>query len=279
MGKIVRDRYTQLSETDQEAIRQHAIAALNITQQAAKVAANPDAEIKANTAFIDGVRHIRDGRPRTEHRPHRSDESVRISICHSRQIMNEERLQQVAAAIAQRNIKLTPERQDLANVPQLYKEHGRNPSLTSPMHGAGSRRRYSIYGSRERGAMTDLDLDSLEDELKAFAEPDKKSGRSAREERIIAGFEEIQKFVNEHGRQPLHGEGRDIFERLHAVRLDRLRQLPDCREILTPLDRQGLLGRPGASDGADDDALMAELDGLDAPSEIENLVHVPRLET
>ena len=39
--------------------------------------------------------------------------------------------------------------------------------------------------------MTDLDLDFLEEELKAFAEPDKKGGRSAREERIIAGFEEI----------------------------------------------------------------------------------------
>lgn len=60
--------------------------------------------------------------------------------------------------------------------------------------------------------MTDLDLDSLEDELKDFAEPDKKGGRSPREERVIAGFEEIQKFVNEYGRQPLHGEGRDIFE-------------------------------------------------------------------
>ena len=50
--------------------------------------------------------------------------------------------------------------------------------------------------------MTDLDLDSLEEELKDFAEPDKKGGRSAREERIIAGFEDIQKFVDEHGRLP-----------------------------------------------------------------------------
>lgn len=127
--------------------------------------------------------------------------------------------------------------------------------------------------------MNDLDLDSLEDELKDFAEPDKKGGRPAREERIIAGFEEIQKFVNEHGRQPLHGEGRDIFERLYAVRLDRLRQFPDCREILTPLDGQGLLGDVRElQTELDDDALMAELEGLDAPSEIENLVHVPRPE-
>lgn len=127
--------------------------------------------------------------------------------------------------------------------------------------------------------MTDLDLDDLENELKDFAQPDRKGGRSAREERIIAGFEDIQKFVDEHGRMPLHGEGRDIFERLYAVRLDRLSQLPDCREILAPLDRQKLLGDvPTPPVELDDDALLAELEGVDAPSEIENLVHVPRPE-
>jgi hypothetical protein len=126
--------------------------------------------------------------------------------------------------------------------------------------------------------MTDLDLDSLAEELKDFAEPEKKGGRSAREERVIAGFEDIQKFVAQHGRLPLHGEGRDIFERLYAIRLDRLRQLPDCREILALLDRQGLLGDAPEHTELDDDALMAELEGLSAPSEIENLVHVPRPE-
>lgn len=127
--------------------------------------------------------------------------------------------------------------------------------------------------------MTDLDLDDLAEELKDFAEPDKKGGRPAREERIIAGFEDVQKFFDEHERLPLHGEGRDIFERLYAVRLDRLRQLPDCRQILTPLDRQGLLGEaPELQAELDDDTLLAELEGVDAPSEIENLVHVPRPE-
>jgi T5orf172 domain len=127
--------------------------------------------------------------------------------------------------------------------------------------------------------MTDLDLDDLANELKDFAEPDRKGGRSAREERIISGFQDIQKFVDEHGRLPLHGEGRDIFERLYAVRLDRLSQLPFCREILAPLDLRGLLGdAPELQTELDDDALLAELEGADAPSEIENLVHVPRPE-
>ena len=58
MGKIVRDRYPELSETDQEAIRQHAIAALNITQQAreGRATATRKARDQGNTAFIDGVR-------------------------------------------------------------------------------------------------------------------------------------------------------------------------------------------------------------------------------
>src|SRR3546814_2006505 len=92
-----------------------------------------------------------------------------------------------------------------------------------------------------RAAMSDLDLDELRDELSDFAQPEKKVGRGPREERIIAGFEEIQRFTGEHGRAPQHGEDRDIFERLYAVRLDRLRALEECRSLLAPLDRQELL--------------------------------------
>jgi hypothetical protein len=77
------------------------------------------------------------------------------------------------------------------------------------------------------------DLDELRAELDEFAQPEKKGGRSPREERIIAGFEEIQRFVEQHGRVPQHGEDRDIFERLYAVRLDRLRSLEECRTLLT----------------------------------------------
>jgi hypothetical protein len=62
-----------------------------------------------------------------------------------------------------------------------------------------------------------------------------------REERVIAGFEDIQRFAQRHGRAPRHGEDRDIFERLYAVRLDRLRALEECRALLDPLDHQGLL--------------------------------------
>lgn len=125
---------------------------------------------------------------------------------------------------------------------------------------------------------TDED-DALLEELGVEVEAKKTSSRTPREERIIAGFEEIQRFVTEHGHAPRHGEDRDIFERLYAVRLDRLREQADCRAVIAPLDHQGLLAgtddNPGeAPDGLDDDELLAQL-GLD-PNEggITDLRHV-----
>lgn len=127
--------------------------------------------------------------------------------------------------------------------------------------------------------MSDFDLDELRSELDDFAQPEKKGGRSPREERIIAGFEEIQRFVEKNGHAPCHGESGDIFERLYAVRLDRLRALEECRSLLTPFDHQGLLtGVPVASfapaDTMDEDELLAELEGAAGSSDITKLRHV-----
>lgn len=127
--------------------------------------------------------------------------------------------------------------------------------------------------------MSDLDLDDLRAELEDFAQPEKKGGRSPREERIIAGFEEIQRFVEKHGRAPQHGEDKDIFERLYAVRLDRLRELEECQLLLAPLDYQGLLTGSAAvsadrCEDLDDDALLAELDGIAGSSDITKVKHV-----
>jgi hypothetical protein len=127
--------------------------------------------------------------------------------------------------------------------------------------------------------MSDLDLDELRSELDDFAQPEKKGGRSPREERIIAGFEEIQRFVEKNGHAPRHGEDGNIFERLYAVRLDRLRALEDCQSLLAPLDNQGLLtGTPVTSsappDTMDDDELLAELEGAAGSSDITRLRHV-----
>ncbi len=126
--------------------------------------------------------------------------------------------------------------------------------------------------------MSEPDLDELRAELDAFAKPEKKGGRSARDERIIAGFEEIQRFVETHGHPPLHGEDRDIFERIYAVRLDRLCALEECRTLLQPLDYQGLLTEGAAPAGFEDspdvDELAAELEEAAGASDITELRHV-----
>jgi len=127
--------------------------------------------------------------------------------------------------------------------------------------------------------MTNSDLDELAAELAEFAPPEKKGGRPASEERVIAGFEEIQRFTEQHGRAPQHGEDRDIFERLYAVRLDRLRALPNCRALLEPLDHQGLLaGAPAVAASVDEtidiDDLAAELADVVGVDDITVLRHV-----
>ena len=127
--------------------------------------------------------------------------------------------------------------------------------------------------------MSDLDVDELRAELDDFAQPEARGGRPPREERIIAGFEEIQRFVEQYGRAPQHGEDKDIFERLYAVRLDRMRALEECRALLAPLDHQALLaGAENAPAGPvetmDDDELLAELEGAAGAADITELRHV-----
>ena len=119
--------------------------------------------------------------------------------------------------------------------------------------------------------MAEMDDDELLDALGVEVVPLKVSSRTPREERIIAGFEDIMRFHQAHGRAPLHGEDCDIFERLYAVRLDQLRKLPEAHTLLAVLDAPGLLA--GASttqsdvDDLDEDALLAELGVGDQPAD------------
>ena len=120
--------------------------------------------------------------------------------------------------------------------------------------------------------MAEMTDDDILAELGINLTPKKVRARTPREERIIAGFEDIMKFRDKHGRAPQHGEDRDIFERIYAVRLDRLRALPECRELLADLDAHGLLGGLDMAviplaDELDDDALLEELGIVGAPSD------------
>lgn len=111
--------------------------------------------------------------------------------------------------------------------------------------------------------MADMNDDDLLDALGVEVPLLKAANRTPREERIIAGFEDILRFYQTHGRAPLHGEDRDIFERLYAVRLGQLRKLPEAQTLLAELDGPGLLSGGTMSsvdvDELDEDALLAEL--------------------
>lgn len=125
--------------------------------------------------------------------------------------------------------------------------------------------------------VTDEDLELL-GELGVDAAPAETGGRTPREQRIIAGFEEIERFVQQHGRAPQHREGRDIFERLCAVRLDRMRESAECREVLKALDSRGLLDGAipaAAAEPSSDEELLASL-GVEASAadDVTTLVHV-----
>jgi len=119
--------------------------------------------------------------------------------------------------------------------------------------------------------MAEMNDDDLLDALGVEIAPLKSASLTPREERIIAGFEDILRFHQAHGRDPLYGEDRDIFERLYAVRLDQLRKLPEAQTLLAELDGAGLLSgaamTPTHVDDLDEDALLAELGIGDEPAD------------
>lgn len=135
MGKIIKDKYPELDDEDHEAVRQHAIVALNLTQQAKQLALGDggDTEQVANTALIDGVRmfamDVRELDIDLIDRINPFGEAYAILA----KTMSEDSLKQVAAAIAAKRTSLTPEEaKELAvRALRFKKERGRLPSLTS----------------------------------------------------------------------------------------------------------------------------------------------------
>ncbi|WP_352702265.1 DEAD/DEAH box helicase [Mesorhizobium sp. M0598] len=136
MGKIIKDKYPELDEEDQEAVRQHAIAALNLTQQAKQIAlggGSTNGEPSANTALIDGVQRfamdVRELEIDLIDRINPFGEAYAILA----KAMSEDRLKQVAAAIAAKRTSLTlEEAKELAvRAVKFKKERGRLPSISS----------------------------------------------------------------------------------------------------------------------------------------------------
>jgi len=137
MGKIVKEKFPDLDNEDQEAVRQHAIAALNITQQAKQIALSDlgvgASEPSVNTALIDGVRKfamdVRELDIDLIDRINPFSEAYAILA----KTISAESLKQVAAAITARRLTLTPdEAKELAfRAVKFKKERGRFPDATS----------------------------------------------------------------------------------------------------------------------------------------------------
>jgi len=134
MGKIVKDKYPDLDAEDQEAVRQHAIAALTLTQQAKQIATGGESdEATPNTALIDGVRRfamdVRELDIDLIERINPFGEAYSILS----KAMTEDSLKQVAAVISAKRASLTPdEAKELAvRAVQFKKERGRVPALDS----------------------------------------------------------------------------------------------------------------------------------------------------
>ena len=134
MGKIILARYPELDSEDREAVRQHAVAAMNLTQKAKEVAlAIPETERTGNTALIDGVRKfamsVTDLDIDLIDRINPFGEAYAILA----KTMSEESLKQVAAVISARKVSMTIEeaRDMLKRAVKFKREHGRAPSITS----------------------------------------------------------------------------------------------------------------------------------------------------
>jgi len=137
MGKIIKEKYPDLDEEDQEAVRQHAVAAINLVQQAKRLATGDGnlstSEPAANTALISGVRKfamdVRELDIDLIDRINPFSEAYAILA----KAMSEESLKQVAAVIAAKRTNLTPEdAKELAvRAVKFKKERGRLPSISS----------------------------------------------------------------------------------------------------------------------------------------------------
>lgn len=127
--------------------------------------------------------------------------------------------------------------------------------------------------------MSNLSDDELLGELGVDQEVPKIRVYSPREEHIISGFKEILNFVEVYGYTPQYSENHDIFEKLYAVRLDRLREQEECRLLLASFDYLGVLNNIEKTpsvllESMDDDDLLAELEGVDDSRGVTELRHV-----
>jgi hypothetical protein len=208
-------------------------------------------------------------------------QSVQRHLCRAGQGHGRGRCLQVQAVINAKKDKLTYDdaRALAERALEFKRERGRLPSLTS--QDAWERKMAEGVAFLQRHAARPPQMAELSDlellaELGVDMTPEVQRALHARyRSGSLPGSRTSSGLSAEHSRAPQHGDDRDIFERLYAVRLDQLRGMPEARDLLAPLDAGGLLdgartcGSPRSE--LDDDALLAELGivsgfGNDSPS-------------
>lgn len=133
MGKIIKEKYPELDAEDQEAVRQHAIAALNLTQQGKRLVTEGEKDGTLNTALIDGIRRfamdVRELDIDLIDRINPFGEAYAILA----KTMSEDSLKQVAAVISAKRTLITPEDAKVIakRAAEFKRERGRLPSATS----------------------------------------------------------------------------------------------------------------------------------------------------
>lgn len=143
LGRIVRERYPHLDEGDQEAVREHAISALNLLQEVKK-AQNENGKgngsdsgenpVKAgNTSFVDSIKKyaldVRELNIDMIESINPFEEAYSILS----KAMNEQRLKQIAAIVKTKRTKITPEDAKLyaRRAVEFIKARGRKPDMSS----------------------------------------------------------------------------------------------------------------------------------------------------
>lgn len=89
--------------------------------------------------------------------------------------------------------------------------------------------------------MTEQSAEKILADLGVVLDEAPKSNYLPWQQRVIAGFKDIQTFVEDNNRLPGKDAEDGLFEPIYAIRLDRIKNLPAAIELLQPLDFQNLL--------------------------------------
>lgn len=123
--------------------------------------------------------------------------------------------------------------------------------------------------------MTNRSNEEILDDLGIIVEKKQSNSLTPWQQRVVAGFEDIQRFVEEHNRIPNRNAKDNLFEPIYAIRLETINATPEACKLLRSIDTQGLI-TPSTSN---DDWEESEPTGFSHKGDIdkEQLIDITRL--